>query len=375
DSGGDVIESLRARWPYVRPCRRTLLRALAAMAGETVTALLAPWPLKFVFDRILLVHHHHGTAQLRVTMGSAQWTLLAVITAAAIAIAIADAVLTYFDGQLSEVASQKAVYELRRTLFGHLQRLSIAFHQSPNTRLGDLLSRLSGDIGALQDLAADGVSNIVTNGLTLASMAVVILWMDWRMGIAALLLTIPMALYTRRNTKIMREALRAARRQEGRVSALLQESLSYVKLVQAYGREEAEARRLSRASDKSLSANIQAATLIARRTPSVSLMSSSGYALLIVLGVGRVVQGHLTPGELLVFLSYVRSTQSPIRQLAKLSYSVSKAGASLERIGEVLDLEPTIRESPWAVPLRLSGPARVEFRDVTFGYAPGRPVL
>jgi ATP-binding cassette subfamily B protein/subfamily B ATP-binding cassette protein MsbA len=195
------------------------------------------------------------------------------------------------------------------------------------------------------------------------------------MAIAALLLTVPMALYTRRNTKIMRQALRAARRQEGRVSAVLQESLSYVKLVQAYGREEQEASRLSEASDRSLSANIRAATLLARLTPSVSFMSSAGYALLIVLGVDRVVRGHLTPGELLVLLSYVRSTQSPIRQLAKLSYSVSKAGAGLERIWEVLDLEPTIRESPSAVSLRLNGPASVEFRDVTFGYGRGRPVL
>jgi len=369
-----MIQILRALWPYLRPYRRTLLVALAAMAGETVTALLAPWPLKFVFDRILLVHHH-GNAQLRVTMGSAEWMTLAVITEAAIVIAIADAVLTYFDAQLSEVASQKAVYELRRTLFGHLQRLSVAFHQSANTRLGDLLSRMSGDIGALQDLAADGVSNIVTNGLTLVSMAAVIFWLDWPMAIAGLLLTVPTALYTRRNTSIMRKAMRVARRQEGRVSAALQESLSYVKLVQAYGREEHEAGRLSEASDRSLNANIRAATLLALLTPSVSLMSSVGYALLIVLGVYRVVGGHLTPGELLVLLSYVRSTQSPIRQLAKLAYSVSKAGASLERIREVLDLEPTIRESPSAVPLRLSGPARVEFRDVTFGYAPGRPVL
>jgi ATP-binding cassette subfamily B protein/subfamily B ATP-binding cassette protein MsbA len=308
-------------------------------------------------------------------LGSAQWELLAVITAAAIVIAAADAVLTYYDSQLSEVASQKAVYELRRTLFGHMQRLSVAFHQSADTRLGDLLLRLSGDVGNLQDLAADGVSNIVTNGLTLISMAIVLFWLDWPMAIASLLLTVPMALYTRRNTKIMRRALRAARRQEGRVSSVLQESLSYVKLVQAYGREEHEANRLSEASDRSLSANIRAATLLARLTPSVSFMSSVGYALLTVLGVDRVIGGHLTPGELLVLLSYARSTQSPIRQLAKLAYSVSKAGAGMERIQEVLDLEPTIRERPRAFLLRLSGPPAVEFFDVTFGYAPGRPVL
>jgi ATP-binding cassette, subfamily B, bacterial len=370
-----VIPILRALWPYLRPYRRMLLLALAAMAGETVTALLAPWPLKYVFDRVLLVHHHGGNAQLRVTMDSGQWRYLAVITGVAIVIAIADALLTYYDSQLSEVASQKAVYELRRMLFGHLQRLSVAFHQSADTRLGDLLSRLSGDVGALQDLAADGVSNIVTNGLTLASMAILLFWLDWPMAIAALLLTVPMALYTRRNTTIMRKALRAARRQEGQVSAVMQESLTYVKLVQAYGREEHEAGRLSEVSDRSLSANIRAATLLARLAPSVSLMSSVGYALLIVLGVDRVVGGHLTPGELLVLLSYIRSTQSPIRQLAKLSYSVSKAGAGLERIQEVLHVEPLIRQKPRAHQLRLSGPPSVEFFDVTFGYTPGRPVV
>ena len=370
-----MIQILRALWPYLRPYRRWLYLALAAMVGETITGLLAPWPLKFVFDRILLVHRHGGDAQLRVRMDSSQWTLLAIIMAAAVGIAVVDSVLSYYDTRLSEVASQRAVYELRRTLFGHLQRLSVAFHQSVDTRLGDLLSRLSGDVGALQDLAAEGVSNVVTNGLTLISMAVVLFWLDWRMAVAAAVLTVPMALYTRANTRIMRQALRAARRQEGHVSAVLQESLSYVKLVQAYGREEHEASRLTEASDRSLAANIKAATLLARLTPSVSLMSTVGYALLVVLGVDRVVGGHVTPGELLVLLSYVRSTQSPIRQLAKLSYSVSKAGAGLERIREVLELQPTIREYPGAATLRVTGPVAVSFRGVTFGYAPNRPVL
>jgi ATP-binding cassette subfamily B protein/subfamily B ATP-binding cassette protein MsbA len=362
-------------WPYLRPYRRTLLLALAAMLGETATALLAPWPLKFVFDRILLVHAHHGAAQLRISLGEAQWVLLGIITGVAILIAVADALFSYFDTQLSEVSAQKAVYELRRALFGHLQRLSVAYHHSIETRLGDLLSRLSGDIGALQSLAAEGISNIVTNGLTLVCMMGVLFWLDWPMGLAALALTLPTALYARRNTMVMRQAMRAARRQEGRVSAVIQESLSYVKLVQAYGREDHETGRLTEVSDRSLSANIRAATLLARLTPSVSFMSAAGYALLIVLGVDRVVTGHLTPGSLLVLLSYARSTQSPIRQLAKLSYAVSKAGASLERIQEVLNVEPTVIERPGAATLAIHSPATVSFREIRFGYSPDRPVL
>jgi ATP-binding cassette subfamily B protein/subfamily B ATP-binding cassette protein MsbA len=370
-----MLAILRALWPYLRPYRRTLLLAVAAMIGETVTTLLAPWPLKFVFDRVLLVHSQHGHAHLRVSLGHSQWVLLAIITGVGILIAVANALFSYFDTQLSEVASQKAVYELRRALFGHLQRLSVAYHHSTETRLGDLLSRLSGDIGALQDLAASGVANIVTNGLTLLCMMGVLFWLDWPMGLAAVVVTLPTAVYAHRNTMVMRQAMRAARHQEGRVSAVLQESLSYVKLVQAYGREEHEAGRLIEVSDRSLSANIRAATLLARLAPSVSLMSTVGYSLLIVLGVQRVVTGHLTTGTLLVLLAYARSTQSPIRQLAKLAYAVSKAGAGLERIREVLSVEPTVIERPGAASLAIDSPTTVSFRNVSFGYSTDRPVL
>ena len=372
-----MLAILRSLWPYLRPHRRTLVLAGAAMVGEIVTALLTPWPLKFVFDRVLLAGHRH---QLIHHVGAHEVRLLVVITAVALAIAGADALFTYFDDQLTEVASQKAIFDLRRDVFAHLQRLSVAFHQSADTRLGDLLSRLNGDIGALQDLAADGVSSLVTNGLTLVLMAAVLLWLDWGMALLALLIVVPTALYARRATRSMRQAMRTARRQEGRVSAVLQESLAYVKLVQAYGREEHEQERMLVESDRSLVANVEAATLAARLGPTVSLVSAGSAALLAVLGVFQVVNGHITAGELLVFLSYVRSMQSPIRQLAKLSWAVSKAGASLERVDEVLERRPTVVERPGArtlpEPPRTSGGGRlVEFDRVTFGYAPGRAVL
>ena len=370
-----MLAMLRTLWPYLRPYRRTFALALAAMLGEVVTALLAPWPLKFVFDRVLLAHGHHRPVHLRVSLGTEQWLLLAIVTGVAVLIAVADAVLSYYDTQLSQVASVKAVYELRRAVFGHLQRLSVAYHHSVDTRLGDLLSRLSGDIGALQNLAAGGVSNIVTNGLTLICMVGVLLWLDWPIGLAAVALLVPTALYARRNTMVMRQAMRTARRQEGQVSAVIQESLSYVKLVQAYGREQHEASRLTEVGDRSLSANIRAATLLARLTPSVSFMSDIGYALLIVLGVEQVVTGHLTPGGLLVLLSYARSTQSPIRQLSKLAFAISQAGASTERIQEVLNVEPTVLERPGAASLVIDSPATVSFRGVDFGYSKDHPVL
>ena len=165
------------------------------------------------------------------------------------------------------------------------------------------MAQLSGDIGAQQDLAAGGVSNFVTSGLTLLPMVVVLFWLDWPMAVSVVCLTVPVALYARRDTIVMRQAIRQARRQECQVSAVLQESLSYVRLVQANSRESHEADRVRQASDRSLTANVRAATLLARLMPSVSLMSSLGYAALVVLGVVRVVGGNLSPGSLLVLLA------------------------------------------------------------------------
>lgn len=366
-----MIAILRAQWPYLRPYRRTLAFAAAAMVGEIVTALASPWPLKFLFDKVLLTGPHHSVTT---RLGSRQAETLAIVTAAAVVIALADAVFTYFDDQLTEVASQKAIFEMRKDVFAHLQRQSISFHNAVDTRLGDLLSRLNGDVGALQDLAADGVSNVVTNGLTLVLMAGVLLWLDWLMALAALVIVVPMALYTRRTSTAMRQAMRAARRHEGRVSAVVQESLTFMKLVQAYGREDHEKEKLATESDLSLSANIRAGTLVARLTPTVSMVSATGTALLGILGVWQVVKGAITPGVLLVFLSYLRSMQSPIRQLAKLSWAVSKAGASLERVEEVLALQPDVRDQPGAHAL-VRPKGKVEFHNVSFGYVPGRPVL
>ncbi len=366
-----MIAVLRAQWPYLRPYRRMLVLAGLAMVGEIITALLAPWPLKFLFDKVLLSGPHH---QLVSHLNSHRVSILVAVTIAAIVIAVADAVFTYFDDQLTEVATQKAVFELRKDVFDHLQRQSVAFHHAVDTRLGDLLSRLNGDVGALQDLAADGVSNVVTNGLTLIFMAAILLWLDWTMALAALVIVVPTAFYTRRTSTAMRQAMRAARRHEGRVSAVVHESLSFMKLVQAYGREDHERAKMAAESDLSLSANIRAGTLVARLTPTVSVVSATGTALLSVLGVWQVINGSISPGVLLVFLGYLRGMQAPIRQLAKLSWAISKASASLERVEEVLHLQPEVREIPGARPLaHVRG--NVEIRDVTFGYAPGRPVL
>src|SRR6202040_1871099 len=126
--------------------------------------------------------------------------VLSVVVATAVAIALLDGLFSYLDDRITDVVAQKSIFELRRSLFSHIQRLTISYHQDRDTRLGDLLSRLSGDIQALQDLAASGVSNIITNGLTIATMLGVMFWLNWRLAALAVVLTVPMYVVARRTT-------------------------------------------------------------------------------------------------------------------------------------------------------------------------------
>jgi ATP-binding cassette subfamily B protein/subfamily B ATP-binding cassette protein MsbA len=361
-------------WPYLRRYKKLVCVAIAAMLGEVVTQLLAPWPLKFIFDSVLFKQKGSQLVSRQPTLAGRSLHLLVLFSAAALAIAIFDAVFTYLDERVSEVVAQRSIYDLRLTLFSHLQRLSMAFHQHEDTRVGDLLARLSGDIQTLEDLAANGVSNFVTNGLALVAMAGVMYWLDWRLATLALVSTIPMFMLAKRTTRRMRVASRAARRQEGQVSAVLAESLTAIKLVQAYGREEYEERRLALQSSKSLEANLEAAAVQARLSPLLGVVGTVGLSGVTAVGVVLVLRGQLTPGELLIALGYLRGLQSPIRQLAKLSFSIGKASAGMERIRESLERTPQVDERPGAKELaRAAG--KVRFQNVTFGYRKGEEVL
>jgi ATP-binding cassette subfamily B protein/subfamily B ATP-binding cassette protein MsbA len=363
----------RTLWPYLRRHRRLLVAALAAMIGEVVTGLLTPWPLKFLFDTVLFTHTG-GKARLRTSLGSHDVTALLIISAAGLAIALVDAALTYVDDRTTTVAAQRSVDELRRGLFAHLQRLSLSFHANVETQLGDLLSRLNGDIQALQDLASGGISNVVTNGLGIVTAVGVMLFLDWRLALVAIGFTIPMYVVAERTMTRMRVAMRTARRQEGRVGAVLHEALGAIKLVQAFGREEHENRRLAGESSKSLEASLQAAGLQSRLGPILAGFSSLAQLVVGVYGVVLVINRSITPGVLLIFLSYLRSMQSPIRQLSKLSFAVSKASAGAERLQDVFARRPDVVEQAEAT-LMPRAKGAVWFQKVTFGYHADRPVL
>jgi ATP-binding cassette, subfamily B, bacterial len=368
-----MISVLRVLRPYLGRHRRPLILAGLAMIGEVLASLASPWPLKFIFDSVLFEHTRGGQRGLRTSLSGHTLVLLVALLAASVVIALLNGICSYVDDRNTDVVGQEAIYDLRRALFSHLQRLTISFHHGQDTRVGDLLSRLSTDIQSLQNLAAAGVSNLVTNGLSIVIMVAIMYWLDWRLATLVLVMTIPVYVVARRTIVDMKAALKQARKQEGSVSAVLQEALSSVRLIQAFGREDYESRRLDQESRKSLAANLNAAKLQSRLIPSMSVLSAISVAAVTGYGVSLAVSRSITPGDLLVFISYLAGLQSPIRQLLKLSYAIGRASAGVERIRETFTHEP-LHEVPGAPEI---GPVagRVLFEDVTFGYDENIPVI
>ena len=368
-----MISVLRVLRPYLGRHRRALTLAGLAMIGEVLAGLASPWPLKYIFDSVLFEHTRGGQRGLRTSLSGHTLVFLVALLAASVVIALLNGICSYVDDRNTDVVGQEAIYDLRRALFSHLQRLTISFHHGQDTRVGDLLSRLSSDIQSLQNLAAAGVSNLVTNGLSIVIMVAIMYWVDWRLATLVLVMTIPVYVVARRTIVDMKTALKQARKQEGSVSAVLHEALTSVRLTQAFGREDYESRRLDQESRKSLAANLNAAKLQSRLIPSMSVLSAISVAVVTGYGVSLAVSRSITPGDLLVFISYLAGLQSPIRQLLKLSYAIGRASAGVERIRETFTHEP-LHEVPGAPEIG-SVAGRVHFEDVTFGYEENIPVI
>lgn len=361
---------LRQRWGF-------LLLALFAMLMQTALDLLGPWPLKIVFDNVLGEHKLQAPlADVLRSLGHGhlptQFGLLNLMIFAMLVFALLDAVFTFWGGLLAASLGQRAVYQLRVRIFDHLQRLSIGFHKT--SKAGDLSARLTSDIQSIQDMLSSGITTLITNVLTVVGVMVVVALIDWRFAILMLGAT-PLLLFVAGSYRVrIRQASRQLRKIEGQVGATAQEKLSAIQVIQAFAHEDEEARQFARQTRESLDAGLVVSQLQSELSPLVDLAGVLAVAVLTWLGAQEVMSGRITLGYLLLFITYLRSILSPVRQLAKLSTQISKADASAERINEILNIEPDVRDIPGsrhAPTLR----GAVAFEGVTFSYDQRTPIL
>ncbi|MES2407421.1 MAG: ABC transporter ATP-binding protein [Pseudomonadota bacterium] len=357
---------------YLRPYTAALSAAGVFMAAKAMVLLLAPWPLKFIIDSVIfqkpLPHGLDGW----LPDPSHRLALLNTLGIVMLALGLIDAALSYWGNRLLLRTGQRAIFDIRRDLFAHMQRLSLSFHRRQKS--GDIMARLGGDIQTLQDFVVSAGTNLSAHLLTMLGMVVIMLIVDWRFALVVLAV-VPLLLFImQRYSARLRIAFRHARQKEGELWGKVQEIITNVHVVQAYGRESHEDERFAEQAEKSLDATLEASDLQVQFTPLVGLVMALATGAAVWYGATRVLAGSITAGELLVFLAYLRGMASPIRQFAKIAGVVGKASAAAERIGEVFSEASEISEVPNAMtPSSCRG--QLQFRSVSFGYHAGDMVL
>src|SRR3989449_1724633 len=287
-------------------------------------------------------------------------------------IAVITGILTYYFTRGMGDLAQHFVFAIRRNLFAHLQRLSLRFHDQQRT--GDLITRLTTDTQAIQEMIANGLTVLATNTCLLAGMLVLMFWLNWRFALVSLSVA-PLLFWTVfRYKRRIKVASRQARASTGQLASLAQETLESIRIVQGLAQEEQQDERFQVRSASHHQANLEIVRYQARVVPLVDVFASIGTAIVMWYGATRVLSGVLTTGDVVLFFAYITNLYSPMKGLARSSYLFTKASVGAERIAEVMSIrsDVTDREGARAVS-GLKGD--IELRDVSFEYEAGRPVL
>ncbi|WP_270257317.1 ABC transporter ATP-binding protein [Kocuria marina] len=353
--------------PHLGGQRWLMSGGVTALLFEVAFRVLEPWPTKYVVDAV--------SAQLGASVpGAPEATagLLVACAAAVVLIVGLRALTNYLATVCFALAGSRVATKLRAAVFAHVQSLSDGYHAT--SKRGDLVQRLVGDVGKLQDVAVTAGLPLIANVITLLVMAVVMFVLDPRLACVVVFAAAAYWMTSRGSTTRITQASRKTRKGEGQLANIAQESLGAIGVVHAYSLHGEISKSFSGSNMKTLKDGVQAKKLAAgleRRTDVIV-----GVATALVLGGGgwRVVQGGMSPGDLVIFLTYLKTAMKPLRDLAKYTGRIARATASGERIADVLDVLVDIDDEPGAVPVaQVRGD--VALRDVWFGYLPGEPVL
>jgi ATP-binding cassette, subfamily B, bacterial len=356
--------------------RRERVRLVAGMGFGLLYALarvVEPWPLKVVFDQVLF-HKHAQGAWFRpfAIFGTSAYDILAASALLLIATGLVRGFSYYYEDYLLSSAAQAIVYRIRARLYRHLHRLPVRFHQ--RRRTGETVVRLTSDIVVLRDLLVDSIVNIGTGVVMVALMLAVMFAVDPVLTALSIASMPPVAVLSALYGRRIRMSSRKQRKREGQVAGLMQEALAAVSVVQLHGAEEREQERFNAANRRSLKQGLRATRFEARMNRGVELALTAATVVVLWAGTLRALGGAITPGELIVFISYLRAAQRPLRRASKTVQRSAKALAAAERIVEVLATEPELTDAPDAVQApRFNG--QIALEDVHFAYEPTRPIL
>jgi len=359
-----VTGVVRFLLPRARRHAGRLALAGLALLLSVLLHLARPWPLKLVFDYVIFPGRKTPWS-----LDSSSVLLLA--CAAALLIAVAFSSVEYTHSVLSARVAQSIIRRVREDLFLQVQRLSLGFHT--RTRSGDLLSRMLRDVNQLRDFLTDSAVQFAAESVFVAGMLTVMFLLDARLAALTTALFPLMFIAMARFSGEVRQLSRRRLEKEGQVASLFGETLAAIREVHLFSAQHGGFGEFDRENRGSAKAELRTVRAKQKLLRSVELVSAAGTAGMMWYGAHRVLAGHLTPGDLVVFLTYLKSLYKPLRRMATLAIQASRAAASAERVVEILELEPEVREAPGArgAPQFIGA---IEYRSVGFGYGP-HPLL
>ncbi|MGH3010961.1 MAG: ABC transporter ATP-binding protein [Gaiellaceae bacterium] len=339
------------------PYRARTTLAVVSLVAATLTALVPPFLAKLAID--------DGISEGDL---GALSLIVALFVVAGLANLLTSMAQTYFTGWTGE----RILADLRNKLFRHLQRLSLGYYE--RNRAGVVISRLTNDVEALDQLVTDGVTSLFQNTLLLLGTAVILFVLDWRLALAALavfpLMAIATSFFRTRSTR----AYRSVRERLGLVTATLAEDIAGMRVVQSFTREQTNQRQFRSVNDRYRNANQETVVLNGLYFPFVDFLSAAATAIVLGFGGWLTLEGQVTVGTLFAFLLYLSNFFDPVQQLSQLYNTFLSAVAALDKIMDVMDEEPEIVDSPEAEPLPpIEGD--VFFDSVRFGYGTGPEIL
>lgn len=359
---GRIIQKF---WPQIRQQNLLIVISFLALIAETVFRLLEPWPLKIIFDYILLSGFESASQVFPMIRNLTTIELLTAISLAIVAIAALRAGCAYISTIGMALAATHIMTEIRGTLYSHLQRLSLSFHSKAKS--GDLITRVTYDVERIREATVTAALPLFTNVFTLTGMMGVMLWMNWELAIIAIAVFPLFIIVSAHLSKQIQKVARKQRKREGAMAATAAEAMGAIKVVQALSLQGMLESSFDKNNQKSLQEGAESQKLSAGLERTVEMLVAVATALILWRGVQLVLDKMVTPGELLVFINYLKTAFKPMRQLAKYTAQISKATASGERIIDLLDTVPEIRDSRGAVTApRFRG--AVEFKNVMFAY-------
>jgi ATP-binding cassette subfamily B protein len=386
-TSGSVRRTLALARPHLRGQGWLMAGGVVTMLLEVVLRVLEPWPLKFVIDAV--------TVSLGATEGAAAGqqgaSLPLLISCGALLLGLVGlrAAAQYCSTVIFALVGSRVATRLRSRVFQHLQSLGQRYHSRAGH--GDNVQRLVGDVGRLQEVAVSAGLPLVGNVITLLVLAGVMTFMDPLLAAVVLLSAIAYALMSRSSGRRIVAVSRRTRKSEGQIANTASETFGAIRVVQAYGLERQRGRAFERSNERALGQGVASRRLAAGLERGTDVIVGVALAVVLVVGGWRVVEGALTPGDLVIFTTYLKLALRPLKDLAKFTGRIARALASGERVADVLDETAEIADRPGARPIgeltggirggivfdRVDvddGHGRALFRDLSFAVPPGSTV-